>query len=138
MIRLFVLLSLLAVPTWADTLIAARTIPARSIIMPEDIIARDIDVVGGLSDAALVIGQEARVALYAGRPIRRGDLTTPAIVERNQIVRLTYQYQGITITTEGRALERAGAGDWIRVMNLSSRTTITAQIHESGVAVVTQ
>ena len=93
---------------------------------------------GGIADPALAIGQEARVALYAGRPIRSADLATPAIVERNQIIQIIYRQGGIVISTEGRALDRAGPGDWIRVMNLSSRATITAQIHESGVALVSQ
>jgi len=60
----------------------------------------------------------------------------PAIVERNQIVVIIYTAGGIHITTEGRALERAGPGDLIRVMNLSSRNTITARIGIDGAAYV--
>jgi len=138
MIRAVFLLSFLCGPVVAETLIATRTIPARSIIAAEDVLLRDIEVLGGVSDPAVAIGQEARVALYAGRPIRAADLSAPAIVERNQVIQLVYQHGGITISTEGRALERAGPGDWIRIMNLSSRTTITAQIHQSGVAVIAQ
>ena len=138
MIRVLGLMALCASPVAADTLVAARTIPARSIIGPEDIIVRDTDVVGGITDPALAIGKEARVALYAGRPIRAGDLSVPAIVERNQIVRLVYENGGIMILTEGRALDRAGPGDWIRVMNLSSRATVSAIIDSSGTARVMQ
>ena len=138
MIRVLGLMALCAGPVAADTLVAARTIPARSIIGPEDIIVRDTDVVGGITDPALAIGKEARVALYAGRPIRAGDLSVPAIVERNQIVRLVYENGGIMILTEGRALDRAGPGDWIRVMNLSSRATVSAIIDSSGTARVMQ
>lgn len=138
MIRLASLLCCLGSLAGAETLIAARTIPARTILAPEDILIRDVSVAGGMADPALAIGQEARVALYAGRPIRLADLATPAIVERNQIIQIVYRQSGIVISTEGRALDRAGPGDWIRVMNLSSRATITAQIHESGVAFVSQ
>lgn len=138
MIRLASLLCCLGSLAGAETLIAARTIPARTILAPEDILIRDVSVAGGMADPALAIGQEARVALYAGRPIRLADLATPAIVERNQIIQIVYRQSGIVISTEGRALDRAGPGDWIRVMNLSSRATITAQIHESGVALVSQ
>lgn len=138
MIRLASLLCCLSSLAGAETLIAARTIPARTILAPEDILIRDVSVAGGMADPALAIGQEARVALYAGRPIRLADLATPAIVERNQIIQIVYRQSGIVISTEGRALDRAGPGDWIRVMNLSSRATITAQIHESGVALVSQ
>ena len=136
MIRLSFLLICFACPALADSVVAARTIPARSIIEPEDILVRDVNVVGGLEDPVLAIGREARVALYAGRPIRSGDIGPPSVVERNQIVTLVYSSGGIVISTEGRALDRAGPGDLIRVMNLSSRTTITAQIDDNGIAFV--
>ena len=138
MIRLALLLTLLAGPIAADTLIAARTIPARSIIGPEDILVRDIDALGALETPALAIGQEARVALYAGRPIRAADVGAPAVVERNQIITLIYRHGVIMISTEGRALDRAGPGDRIRVMNISSRTTVSAQVDATGTAFVTQ
>ena len=138
MMRYAILFALCASSATADTLIATRTLPARSIIGPDDIVLHDATVIGGLDQIDLVIGQEARVALYAGRPIRQGDIGPPAVVERNQIVMLVYQRGSILISTEGRALDRAGPGDLIRVMNLSSRTTVTAQIDESGTAYVAQ
>ena len=138
MIRLALLLTLVAGPIGADTLIASRTIPARSIIGPEDILVCDIDVLGALETSALAIGQEARVALYAGRPIRAADVGAPAVVERNQIITLIYRHGVIVISTEGRALDRAGPGDLIRVMNISSRTTVSAQVDATGTAFVTQ
>jgi len=138
MIRFCVFVTCLAGPVAADALVAARTIPARSIIGPEDILLRDVSILGGLEDPDLAIGKEARVALYAGRPIRSGDIGPPSVVERNQIITLIYNKGGIVISTEGRALDRAGPGDLIRVMNLTSRTTITAQIDATGTAYVTQ
>ncbi|MGJ8609787.1 MAG: flagellar basal body P-ring formation chaperone FlgA, partial [Octadecabacter sp.] len=134
--RVMILLAFAAGPANADTLIAARTIPARSIIGPEDVLIRDVDVLGALAVPELAIGQEARVALYAGRPIRAADVGTPAVVERNQIITLVYQRGGIVISTEGRALDRAGPGDMIRVMNITSRTTVTAQVDAAGTAIV--
>lgn len=128
----------LAGPVAADTLVAARTIPARTIISPDDVLLRDLDVAGGLETPGLAVGKEARVALYAGRPIRAADIGPPAIVERNQIIALIYQNGGIRISTEGRALDRAGPGDLIRVMNLTSRMTVTAQVDVTGVAYVAQ
>lgn len=134
MIRPALLLVLWALPVTADTIVAARTIPARTILTPEDLVLRDGDVAGGIADPGLLLGQEARVALYAGRPIRIADVGPPAVVERNAVIPLLYRRGGLTITTEGRALDRAGPGDVIRVMNLSSRTTVTARIDETGAA----
>ena len=136
MIRLACFLFLIAAPATAETLVAARTLPAQTIIGPEDLLARDIEVPGSVADPALLIGMETRVALYAGRPIRPGDVGFPAVVDRNQIITMVYDARGILITTEGRALDRAGPGDVIRVMNLSSRNTVTARIGADGMAYV--
>lgn len=133
-----VIFAMCAGPVTADILVAARTIPARTIIGPDDILVRDMNVIGALEVPELAVGQEARVALYAGRPIRAADVGPPSVVERNQIIPLVYQNGGIVISTEGRALERAGPGDFIRVMNLSSRTTVSARVTATGTAIVTQ
>ena len=140
MIRALLALILLldAATAMADTVVAARTIRAKELIGPEDLLVRDVTMAGGISDPAEIIGQEARVALYAGRPIRPGDIGAPSIVERNEIIPLIFSNGGLTITTEGRALDRAGPGEVIRVMNLSSRTTVTAQIDANGAAHVSR
>ena len=138
MIRAFFVACLLATPAEADTVLAARTIPAHATIMPEDVIVNSRDIPGGVTDPNDVIGMEARVALYAGRPIRPGDVGFPAVVERNQIIALHYNQHGLAISTEGRALGRAGPGDFIRVMNISSRSTVTAQIGADGAAYVSR
>ncbi|WP_340425144.1 flagellar basal body P-ring formation chaperone FlgA [Yoonia sp. GPGPB17] len=58
------------------------------------------------------------------------------VVERNQIVPLLFEKNGLIISTDGRALGRAGPGDTIRVMNIGSRTTVSATIGNDGVAYV--
>lgn len=131
-------LMLAACPATADTLVAARTLPAMSIITEADLILRDDDIPGGVSDPALIIGMEAKVALYAGRPIRAGDVGYPAVVARNQIVPMVFDAGGIRVSTEGRALDRAGPGEIIRVMNLTSRNTVSAVIGADGVAYVSR
>lgn len=138
MIRLALALALCGGGAAAETVFAARTIPARTVIAPHDLLVRDTVVPGAVVDPAQIVGLEARVALYAGRPVRPGDIGPPAVVERNQIVPLIYQSPVITITTEGRAMDRAGPGDLIRVMNLSSRNTVTALIGPDGIAYVSQ
>lgn len=134
MIRLIIALVFLAGPVLAETVVAARTIPARSIIGPDDVLLRDLAVPNGVTAVTEAVGKEARVALYAGRPILSGDLGPPALVERNQIVLLTYRRNGLVISTEGRVLDRAGPGEIVRVMNLTSRSTVSARIDANGVA----
>jgi flagella basal body P-ring formation protein FlgA len=95
-------------------------------------------VPGAVADPAEIVGLEARVALYPGRPIRPGDVGLPAVVERNQVVPLIFQRGTLLITAEGRALDRAGPGDVIRVMNVASRTTVSARVGADGAAYVSQ
>lgn len=138
MIRLFCLVCGIASPAGAETLVAARTIPAQTIIAADDVTLSDQIIPGAVTDPAAVLGMEARTALYAGRPIRPGDVVFPAVVDRNDIIILTYQRGGLAISTEGRALGRAGPGDLIRVMNLTSRATVTARIGLDGAGYVMQ
>jgi flagella basal body P-ring formation protein FlgA len=132
------LLVLAALPAQAEILVPVRTIPAQTVISPGDLVESDLVVPGAITDSAAIIGMEARVALYAGRPIAPGDVGLPATVERNAILPLVYVSAGLHIATEGRALDRAGPGDLIRVMNLSSRTTVTARVGADGAAYVSQ
>ncbi|MGR3461377.1 MAG: flagellar basal body P-ring formation chaperone FlgA [Roseovarius sp.] len=128
---LAILALIAALPARADRVEPVRVIRPQEIIAPEDVILRAGPPAGGVPLDA-VIGREARVALYPGRPIRVGDIAVPAVVERNQVVPLAYVRGALRIETEGRALARAGPGEYVRVMNLSSRATVTGRVTASG------
>lgn len=134
--RLCLVLSLLPGLAAAEIIVPVRTIRAQQIIAPEDVMVLDKTVPGAVSDPADAIGQEARRALYANRPIAPADLGPPALVDRNQAVALAYREGPVQIVTEGRALSRGGLGDVIRVMNLSSRTTVAGEITAQGMVIV--
>lgn len=119
-------------PAPAETLVAARTIRAQTVLAPGDVAVIEAMVPGALARPEEAIGLEARVALYEGRPIRAGDLGPPALVERNGRVTLLYRRGALSITAEGRALDRAGPGDSLRVINLDSRTTVTGRVAPDG------
>lgn len=127
---------LFASPAVAETVIAARTLRANTLVSPEDLSISSQDVAGALRDPISAVGLETRVAIYAGRPIRPEHLSEPAIVDRNQKVSLAYRRGGLMIITEGRALQRAARGDTIRVMNVASKTTLSATIAADGTAYV--
>lgn len=130
----FVLVSALFVANMscAETLVAARTIPSHTIILHDDVVVKNGEILGGLKSIDEVIGKETRVAIYAGRPIRRADIGAPALVERNQIVTLAYSSGGLNISVEARALGRGSAGDVLRFMNLDSRSTISGTVQRDG------
>jgi flagellar basal body P-ring formation protein FlgA len=116
----------------AEMLVPVRTIRAKEIIEENDVTWKPIKMDGVISDLDEIVGQEARIALYAGRPIRRGDVGPPAIVDRNDIVVLAYSKGGLQIIVEGRSLARGAVGETIRVMNIASRATISGRIQPDG------
>jgi flagella basal body P-ring formation protein FlgA len=130
------ILSLLPAAALADSLVATRTIRAQSILGPDDVTLVAAAIPGALDNIDGVLGLEARVAIYAGRPIRPSDLGPPAVIDRNQVVPLAFASGTLTILTEGRALDRGGVGDVIRIMNLASRTTVSGRIAADGRVIV--
>lgn len=116
----------------AQTVVAAAAIRAKTIISADDIVVIAQNEIGAFSDPNDVIGLEARVNIYPGRPIRLSDLGAPAILERNQIVMMTYRIGVLVITAEGRILDRGGVGEYVRVMNMDSRTTVTGIVLPNG------
>lgn len=127
-----VLLFVFPWPAGADSLVATRVIKAQEPLVREAIAVVDADIPGAATDLEAVLGLEARVAIYPGRAILQEHIGPAARVERNQIVKLTYQVSGLAIRTEGRALARGGAGELIEVMNLASKTKITGRVEPDG------
>lgn len=134
--RGMLILLLTVQPALADSVVATRTIRAQTVIGPDDLTLVAADLPGAVTDPELAIGLEARVAIYAGKPVRLADLGPPTLVERNQIVPLIYLSGGLAISTEGRALARGSAGEVIRIMNLGSRTTVSGRIGPDGAVYV--
>lgn len=133
---LVLILALLPLSVAADEIAAARTLTAGTVLAEADLIVRTSPQ-SGLAPADAV-GRQLRVAVYEGRPITRGQLAAPTLVTRNQLVTLAYEHAALRIETEGRALGAGGEGDVIRVMNLSSRATLTARINADGSVSVAQ
>jgi len=124
-------------PCLADVLLTTRTLRAGTQISAEDVsIASGAPPPGAATQPDEVIGLEARVTLYSGRPIPLASLTEPALVERNQLVALVFHHGGLEIRADGRALGRGGAGESIRIMNLASRSTVSGRVAGPGIVVV--
>ena len=129
-------LSTLFWPVHAETLTTVRAVRPLTIVAAADLAFLDREIAGAMSLPGDVIGMEARVTLYPGRPIRPGDIGPPALIERNQYVELIYARGGLLITTEGRALGRAAVGERVRAMNVASRTTISGRVTVGGAVLV--
>jgi flagellar basal body P-ring formation protein FlgA len=122
----------------AQTIVSTRVIRAQTVIGPDDVTVAEAETPGALAALSEAVGQEARVTLYPNRPIRPDQIGRPAVVERNQIVRMVYREGPLNIAAEGRALDRAGPGEFVRVMNLASRQVVTGRVRGSGIIEVGQ
>jgi len=135
-ILIFTLTLLLPQIASADLVLAARTLRARTILTAADVVLQKSAVQGPVSDISQVVGLEARVVIYQGRPISLSDVGPAAIIDRNQIVTLVYSNGPLLIRADGRSLGRAGIGDSIKVMNLTSRKTVRGIVDTTGAVVV--
>ena len=129
---LTVLLCSVTTPLWADIVVPTRTLRAGDIVTIDVVRVVDGEYASSFDDIEDVVGQEARTALYANRPILFDQLGPPALIERNQIVQVRFAGSSLMINTEGRALERGGVGDRVKVMNLSSRATLFGYVQPDG------
>ncbi|MEM9579889.1 MAG: flagellar basal body P-ring formation chaperone FlgA [Pseudomonadota bacterium] len=116
----------------AETVVAARNLRPGSILLDTDVVQVGGVVPGSYSSTAQVVGLEVKVALYAGRPVMSEQLGPPATIERNQLVEIIYQSAGLSIRTEGRALGRGSEGQRIRVMNLTSKSSLFGTVQSDG------
>lgn len=138
MLRAALLLLLCVSPALAQSVVPVRPIRAQSLITAADLDLIDEAIPGAVSSIEAVTGREAKVTLYTGRPILLSQIGAPALIERNQLVRMTFASGPLSITTEGRALDRAGIGERVRVMNLTSRQIVTGAVTEDGSIEVTR
>jgi flagella basal body P-ring formation protein FlgA len=128
-----VLVALLAAgAVLADSVQVVRAIRGQTVLTAADLAVVEGDVPGAVTTIAEAAGKEAKVTLYPGRPVLFAQLGAPALVERNALVRMSYASGALRIVTDGRALDRGGAGEPVRVMNLASRQTVTGVVAADG------
>lgn len=131
-VALGLLLALSAAPALAASVTPVRPIRAQTVVSAADLELAEASAPGAVEAIAAAAGLEARVTLYPGRPVLVSQLGPPALVERNQLVRMVFQRGSLAIAAEGRALDRGGVGERVRVMNLGSRQIVTGAVAADG------
>lgn len=81
-----------------------------------------------LSSTESLIGMTARRVVVAGRPIRNNDVIAPQIIERGQLLTLSFESSVMNISTQAKALENGAKGDVIRVVNTASNKPLQALV----------
>jgi flagellar basal body P-ring formation protein FlgA len=76
----------------------------------------------------LFVGMELKRSVYAGAVLKPTDVGAPTAIQRNAIVTLEFVRGPLMITTEGRSLDAGAVGETVRIMNLNSKTILTAVV----------
>ena len=84
---------------WADVIVSNRTLRAGDVLTFEMVRVVSGSEANGFDNIQDVVGQEAKVALYANRPILFDQLGPPALIERNQIVQIRFAGSQLMINT---------------------------------------
>lgn len=123
-----------------EILTYTRSLAAGEIVQPEDVAWTKVQshLVPGDApqDAETVIGQSVRRAMRTGSPVAQRDLSRPIVVKTNDLITVTYNLDGVSLSLQGKALQGGAAGDSISVLNPQSKKTIVAVVSGPGQAVV--
>jgi flagella basal body P-ring formation protein FlgA len=110
-----------------EVVTASRTLTAGMIIGPDDVRVSTLADDGSetwMTDTELVIGQQARRAIPAGRAVAAGDLERPVLTRRGQTLHV---WCG-PVSLKAIALGSGRQGEWIDVKNPRSERTFRAVV----------
>lgn len=121
-------------------LISARTMAAGYVLSPSDVVVRSGDLstlpANVITDPAQAIGRTVKNGFSAGQALRSDQLITAWAVQQGQSVRTVSNGPGFSVSSEGRALANALAGQPVQVRTASGQT-VSGIARAGGVVEVT-
>ncbi|MCE2510751.1 MAG: flagellar basal body P-ring formation protein FlgA [Alphaproteobacteria bacterium] len=75
-----------------------------------------------------LVGNTPRRMVPARKPVTKSEVRKPILVDKGDIVTITYETSNMTLTVKGRAMDEGSQHDTIRVMNAQSKLVIDAII----------
>jgi flagella basal body P-ring formation protein FlgA len=119
-----------------ESVVAARAIRAGEVIGENDVqmAVRRVDSLRdrGLSDKAMVVGQETAVPIAEQQVIQPAMVKKYMVIKRNDAVEITSRVGQIQVTMPGTATEAGGMGDVIMVRGESKKSLLHVRIIEAG------
>ncbi len=89
-----------------------------------------------IMDVSQIIGMTPKRSLRPEQPLRNIDVQTPVMVPKGSIVTIILKKPGMTLTSQGRAMENGSDGETIRVANTKTSRTIDAIVVGSSMVTV--
>ena len=121
-----------------EVLTYARSLNAGEIVQPTDLtwIKTAAAPSDAPTDAGMVIGQAAKRPLRAGAVVMAHDYGAAQVIKAGDIVSVSFEADGISLTLEGKSMASAGVGDILPVQNTLSKRVIQTIATGPGQAVV--
>jgi flagella basal body P-ring formation protein FlgA len=83
-----------------------------------------------------VVGLAARRPLRAGAAVSARDVAAPQVIKSGDLVTVTYEDSGISLSLQAKALASAAVGETVSVLNTQSKKTLQAVATAPGQAAV--
>ena len=121
-----------------EVLTYARSLNAGEMVAPEDLVWAKVAAApaDAISDAQAVTGMAARRPLRAGATALSRDLSAAQVIKAGDLVAVTYQAGGVSLSLQGRATANAAVGDTFAVQNPASKKMIQAVAIGPGQALI--
>jgi flagella basal body P-ring formation protein FlgA len=113
------------VQVWADVAVSARTLTRGQILSAADLATQNLDLAqlpqGVFTDPNALIGKMVSTQVAGGTPLRPDMLRAAAVILQGQTVRVVFTGEGVSVSSEGRALGNAGVGEALQVRMASGK-----------------
>jgi flagella basal body P-ring formation protein FlgA len=124
------------VDRYARVVCTARSVPRNTVLSAEDLCFERINIAKApdrlIFDTAEAVGKRVRSTLRAGKYLQQHKLFEVPLVEKGDRVKLLVSAGPVNISTLGVAKTDGGAGDQIRVENLSSEKTVIGRVVDNS------
>jgi flagella basal body P-ring formation protein FlgA len=121
-----------------EVLTYARSLAAGEVVQAQDVVWAKMAAApaDAPADAEQVIGLAARRPLRAGAAVAARDVAAAQVVKIGELITVTYDDGGISLSLQAKALSAGAPGDLINVQNTLSKKTVQALVTGPGQAVV--
>lgn len=122
-----------AITVTIDMLVSSKPLRQGQVLAADDFSMRsgELNQQGVLTDATQAVGKVMKFSIGAGQFIKQDMLRPPYVVTQGQTVQLISAGNGITIRTEGKALNNAAEGQTAQV-KISSGQVISGIARENA------
>ena len=113
------------VQVWADVAVSAHALTRGQTLSAADIVTQNLDLAQlphrVFTDPDALIGKMVSSQVAGGTPLRADMLRAATVILQGQTVRVVFTGEGVSVSSEGRALGNAGVGEPLQVRMASGK-----------------